>query len=181
MSNIIFISGTPCVGKTTIAEILSQRLNCDLIKINDFAISNDLVLGIDDEKGYKIIDIENLDILLNKTIKNHNFLIVEGHLAHLCSGADKVFILRCRPEILKERLNGRNYSESKIHENLEDEALGICSAEALELYDENIFELDVSDFSVDESVSVLFDVVNGDEKLSFGDVDFMDWFVNKSD
>ena len=57
MSNIIFISGTPCVGKTTIAEILSQKLNCDLIKINDFAISNDLVLGIDDEKGYKIIDI----------------------------------------------------------------------------------------------------------------------------
>ena len=177
MSNIIFISGTPCVGKTTIAEILSQRLNCDLIKINDFAISNDLVLGIDDEKGYKIIDIENLDILLNKAIKNHNFLIVEGHLAHLCSGADKVFILRCRPEILKERLKGRNYSESKIHENLEAEALGICSAEALELYDENIFELDVSNLSVDESVSVLFDVVNGDKKLSFGDIDFMDWFV----
>ena len=57
MSNIIFISGTPCTGKTTISEELSQELNWQLVKINDFAISNNLVLGIDDDKGYKIIDI----------------------------------------------------------------------------------------------------------------------------
>lgn len=178
MSNIIFISGTPCVGKTTIAEKLSQKLNCDLIKINDFAISNELVLGIDENKGYKIIDIDNLDLLLGKTIKNHDLLIVEGHLAHLCSGADKLIVLRCRPEILQERLVGRDYSEAKIRENLEAEALGVCSSEALELYDENLFELDVSDLSAEEVVSVLLEVVDGDKQLSFGEIDFMDWLIS---
>ena len=100
MSNIIFISGTPCTGKTTVSEVLSEKLNWNLVKINDFAISNNLVLGIDEEKGYKIIDIDNLNVSLQNIISKEENLIVEGHLSHLCSGADKMIVLRCRPEIL---------------------------------------------------------------------------------
>ena len=48
MSNVIFISGTPCTGKTTVSELLSEKLGWNLVKINDLAISNDLVLGISD-------------------------------------------------------------------------------------------------------------------------------------
>ena len=44
MSNIIFISGTPCTGKTTISENLSEKLNWELVKINDLAISNEMDL-----------------------------------------------------------------------------------------------------------------------------------------
>ena len=39
----IFITGTPCTGKTTLAS----RLNGQLIKINDLAISHGFVMGID--------------------------------------------------------------------------------------------------------------------------------------
>ncbi|WP_292874883.1 AAA family ATPase [Methanobrevibacter sp.] len=120
MSNIIFISGTPCTGKTTVSEILAGKLNWELVKVNDLAISNNLVLGIDEDKGYKVIDIDALNELLLDIISKTDNLIVEGHLSHLCSGADKLIILRCRPEILKERLALRNYSDAKIHENLED-------------------------------------------------------------
>ena len=43
---VIFISGTPCTGKTTVAanlnDYLSQNgLDSKLIKINDFDIEND--------------------------------------------------------------------------------------------------------------------------------------------
>ena len=38
MSNIIFISGTPCTGKTTISEKLSEKLNWELVKINDMKV-----------------------------------------------------------------------------------------------------------------------------------------------
>ena len=177
MSNIIFISGTPCTGKTTVSEKLSQKLNWDLVKINDLAISNNLVLGIDEDKGYKIIDIDALEDLLSEIISKSDNLIVEGHLSHLCSGADKLIILRCRPEILKERLALRNYSEAKINENLEAEALGVCSAESLEIYENNVYELDVSDLDIDDVVSILFDMINGNKELSFGEVDFMDWLL----
>lgn len=177
MSNIIFISGTPCTGKTTISEKLSEKLNWELVKINDLAISNNLVLGIDEDKGYKIIDVDALNDLLLKIISEHENLIVEGHLSHLCSGADKLIVLRCRPEILKERLALRNYSSSKINENLEAEAMGVCSAESLDIYDNNVYELDVSDLAIGEAVSILMDVINGQKDLSFGEIDFMDWLL----
>ena len=177
MSNIIFISGTPCTGKTTIGEQLSQKLDWDLVKINDLAISNNSVLGIDEDKGYKIIDIDALDGDLSDIISSSDNLIVEGHLSHLCSGADKVIVLRCRPEILEKRLALRNYSDAKIHENLEAEALGVCSAESLEIYQNNVYELDVSDLSIDEVVSILFDVIEGKRELTFGEIDFMDWLL----
>ena len=177
MSNIIFISGTPCTGKTTISENLSEKLNWELVKINDLAISNNLVLGIDEDKGYKIIDIDALNELLLEIISKSDNLIVEGHLSHLCSGADKLIVLRCRPEILKERLALRNYSSSKINENLEAEALGVCSAESLDIYEDNAYELDVSDLDVDGAVLILTDVINGQKELSFGEIDFMDWLI----
>ncbi|WP_407378929.1 adenylate kinase family protein [Methanobrevibacter sp.] len=177
MSNIIFISGTPCTGKTTVSEKLSEKLNYDLIKVNDLAIDNNLVLGIDDDKGYKIIDIDGLNDLLLEIISEHDNLIVEGHLSHLCSGADKLIVLRCRPEILEKRLALRDYSDAKIHENLEAEAMGVCSAESLDIYDNNVYELDVSDLSVDDAVLTLIDVVNGEKELSFGEIDFMDWLL----
>ena len=105
--------------------------NSQVRKFNDLAISNNLVLGIDDDKGYKIIDVDALNETLLGIISKSDNLIVEGHLSHLCSGADKLIILRCRPEILEKRLALRDYSESKIHENLEAEALGVCSSESL--------------------------------------------------
>ena len=177
MSNIIFISGTPCTGKTTISEKLSQKLNWELVKVNDLAISNNLVLGIDEDKGYRIIDIDALNETLLNIISKSDNLIVEGHLSHLCSGADKLIILRCRPEILEKRLVLRDYSEAKVHENLEAEALGVCSAESLDMYENNVCELDVSDLSIDEAVSTLFDVINNEKELSFGEIDFMDWLL----
>ena len=42
--------------------------------------------------------------------------IVEGHLAHLLP-CDRVVVLRCRPDILRERLAPRDYPEEKIAEN----------------------------------------------------------------
>ena len=127
----IFITGTPCTGKTTIASKLKGRL----IKVNDVAISQGFVDGIDEDKGYKIINIEKLDEYMSNMIKNNEeLLIFEGHLSHLCHGADKVIILRVKPELLKKRLEKRGYNENKITENLQAEALGVCSVEAYENY-----------------------------------------------
>lgn len=179
MKKTIFISGTPCVGKTTVSEHLSTRLGCKLIKINDLAIENDFVLGIDEDKGYKIIDIDKLNEKVNEIIDNSNeLLIFEGHLSHLCTGADKVIVLRVTPELLKDRLASRSYSEPKIHENLEAEAMGICSAEAYELYGDNVCEIDVSALSVDESVDLICKVIDNKIDFPVGEIDFMSWLIS---
>jgi adenylate kinase len=179
MFKTIFITGTPCTGKTTVSEKLSDKLGCKLIKINDLAIENDFVLGIDDEKGYKVIDIPALNGKVSEIISAADELLVfEGHLAHLCDGADKVIVLRVRPEILHERLEARSYSESKIRENLEAEVMGVCTAEAFEIYGEDVMEIDVGDLTVDETVDVICDVISGEKTFSVGEIDFMDWLIS---
>ena len=188
---VIFISGTPCTGKTTVAIELNDYLsdngfNSKLIKINDFAIENDLVLGEDPDKFYKVIDIDKLNDCLNREINNFlsndtegsiKVLIVEGHLSHLCDGADKMIVLRLNPSILEERLKERNYSKSKIEENLESEALAVCSAEAYDIYGEKAHEIDVSDKSIEETRDLILEIVTGNLESPLGSIDFMEWFL----
>ena len=179
MKKTIFITGTPCTGKTTVSEVLSNRLECKLIKINDLAIENDFVLGIDEDKGYKVIDIDALnDKVLEIISQSDELLIFEGHLAHLCSGAEKVIVLRVHPDILRVRLEERDYSESKIRENLEAEAMGVCTAEAFDEYGDKIAEIDVSDLSIDEIANLVNDIILDKADFPVGGIDFMDWFIS---
>ena len=181
---VIFISGTPCTGKTTVASDLNDYLSSNgfhsrLIKVNDFAIENDLVLGEDPDKLYKVIDIDGLNESLNDEIdqRSNGILIVEGHLSHLCEGADKMIVLRLNPSILKNRLEERNYSESKIQENLEAEALAVCSAEAYEIYGDKTNEIDASDKSVEEIRDLIIAIASDKMECPVGSIDYMEWLL----
>ena len=181
---VIFISGTPCTGKTTVASDLNDYLSSNgfhsrLSKVNDFAIENDLVLGEDPDKFYKVIDIDGLNECLNEEISQigNSILIVEGHLSHLCEGADKMIVFRLNPSILKGRLEERNYSESKIQENLEAEALAVCSAEAYDLYGDKTNEIDASDKSVEEIRDLVIAIASDNLECPVGSIDFMEWLL----
>ena len=181
---VIFISGTPCTGKTTVANDLNGYLSDNgfdskLIRINDFAFENDLVLGEDPDKFYKVIDIDGLNDCLNEEInqRSSGILIVEGHLSHLCEGADKMIVLRLNPSILKNRLEERSYVESKIQENLEAEALAVCSAEAYEIYGDKTNEIDASDKSVEEIRDLIIAIASDKIECPVGSIDFMEWLL----
>jgi len=211
-NQVIYISGTPCTGKTTVSTKLNDYLkennfNTCFIKINDLAIEKDLVLGEDPDKFYKVIDIDKLNLILNEEIddflnkssnsdcsdsslesssesssvgssESSNIVIVEGHLSHLCEGADKMIILRLNPKELESRLKGRDYSDSKINENLEAEALDVCSAEAYEIYGGNASEIDTTNKSIEEVIDMIINIISGQLESPVGSIDFMDWFLN---
>ena len=171
----IFITGTPCTGKTTI----TSKLNGGVIKINDLARSHDFIMGIDEEKGYEIIDIEKLSAYVDELVKDSKeLLIFEGHVSHLLDGADMVIVLRVRPEILEDRLNARDYSDSKIRENLEAEALGVCTGEAYEKYGEKVHEIDVSDLGIVEAVCEIEKIIEGKATYPVGEIDYMGWLID---
>ena len=183
---VIFISGTPCTGKTTVAANLNDYLSQNgfdskLIKINDFAFEKDLVLGEDPDKFYKVIDIDGLNESLNEEIDKSSgcVLIVEGHLSHLCEGADKMIVLRLNPSILKGRLEERNYSASKIQENLEAEALAVCSAEAYEIYGDEVSEIDGTEKSIEEIRDLILAIATGNLECPVGSIDYMEWLLNQ--
>ena len=56
--------------------------------------------------------------------------------------------------------------------------MGVCTAEAYDIYGEDISEIDVSDLTVDEIVELIIKVVNGDIEFPIGEVDFMDWLID---
>lgn len=171
----VFITGTPCTGKTTIAS----RLNGRVIKINDLARSHGFIMGVDENKGYDIIDIEKLSEYVGEMIQNSDeLLIFEGHVTHLLDGGDKVIVLRVRPEILRARLEARKYSESKIRENLEAEALGVCCFESAEKYPDDTYEVDVSELTVDEAADLIGDIIENGGDFPVGSVDYMDWLLD---
>ena len=206
-TKIIFITGTPGTGKTTIADQLNMNLSeksiVKLVKINDFAIKNNLIDDEDLEKDYKVINILKLDKKLNevindffsneddlKNLKIINFfndfnyskiVIVEGHLSHLCflgGNVDKIIVLRLNPEILENRLKLRDYAAAKINENLESEVLGICSIEAHDIHGDKVNEIDTSGLSIENVLDVLTSVLHDEKSYPIGHIDFSNWILD---
>nr|WP_302578731.1 adenylate kinase family protein [Methanobrevibacter arboriphilus] len=193
-NKIIFITGTPGTGKTTLANLLeskfSKNYNFQIVKINDLAIENNLIDGVDSDKGYNIVNVQKLDKKLNEVLDSFfnekdlndsklKISIVEGHLSHLCNceNVDKIIVLRLNPKILESRLKSRNYSEYKIHENLEAEALGVCSVEAYQKYGTKVNEIDTSDLSIKEVFKFVEDIIFNKKDFPVGSIDFMRWIL----
>ena len=121
----IAVTGTPGVGKTSFCSKAKWSTN----SVKNLAEKYDCI-GPIDEDGSTPIDIEKLVEKLNWA--EDDLQLIDGHLSHLLP-VDAVILIRCHPEILRERLISRNYSEQKIDENVECELIGVISAECQKL------------------------------------------------
>ncbi len=150
----ILISGTPGAGKTSVSEILSERLGYRLVRINDFADEQGLTEGVDPVRGSRIVDEEKLKAKVGDLSGD---IVLEGHLAHFCKG-DVSVVLRARPDELERRLSLRKWTREKIRENVEAEMLDVILTEAVEA-NENVVEVDTTGKSPDDVCRVLEDMI----------------------
>ncbi len=119
------ITGNPGVGKHTTAKIIAEKINADIIDINDVAIDNNATgkktdLGLD-------VDVKRLVRLLEKQLKAERDLVIVGHLAPYVlrpAGISLVAVLRRSPYELEKTLKKRGYSVDKARENVASEILG---------------------------------------------------------
>ena len=99
-------------------------------------------------------------------------------LAHYLP-CDKLIILRCRPDVLKERLNGRGYSPEKIRENVEAEALDVILIEAVNAYQpEQIFEIDTTNINAEKTADLILAFTEGKLPAAFGSIDWSEYVMN---
>ena len=93
---------------------------------------------------------------------------VEGATAHFLA-CDKIIVLRCRPDVLKDRLSRRGYSAGKVAENCQAEALDVILSETADMFaSEHVYEIDTTNRDV-ISVAVLIVSFAADETpASFG-------------
>ena len=123
------LTGTPGVGKTTIASLLAD-VGYQVETVQEIAERFGCIDDVDSEDGARPIDIDELNTQIHSEWKNNPIksIVIDGHLSHLLP-VDCVVILRCSPSVLRKRLTGRSYAEQKISGNVDWEILGSAWAE----------------------------------------------------
>jgi len=156
---LISLSGTPGTGKTTVAELLSPA-GYRIIPMNE--LTKEFLAGRDQERESDEVDMGALiesvgagKFLTSNNIETH--ILIEGHLSHLLP-VDIIVVLRTSPKVLKERLASRGYSTEKVRENMEAEALGVITMEALEA-GVPVYEIDTTEMSPEETAKRLTEIV----------------------
>jgi adenylate kinase len=174
----VLITGTPCVGKTTTAKALAQKLNADYINLTDFAKANELILGQDTERRTLIIDEENMPKKLSEAIEasNKSTVIIDGHYASAVTPTGhvaRVFVLRRNPIELKKIMEKCGYSESKMWENLQAEIIDVALGEAVEVHSGKVCELDATGKSAEQVVTEIMNILEKRKTCFVGVVDWL--------
>ncbi len=175
---VIFISGTPGTGKTTVSRLLSSKLNVPNIDLGKLAVREKFVSGIDKKRGSLIVDVSKLKHRLKEIVENSKgYVIVEGHY-----GVEVIpvkllefaFVLRCDPQVLSARLKKDRVKKEEISENLAAEILDICLWDAIRAYSiKRVCEIDTTKKSVKPVVNEILDVLRGKKKAAVGKVDWL--------
>ena len=156
------LTGTPGTGKTTLARLLDHPR----LELSDYyEASSD---GRDDG-GEWMVDLEQMAAAVARDTSPE--AVIEGHLSHRLGLCETVVVLRCHPDELRERLAARGYSESKVRENLEAEALGIITTEALEA-GAKVHELNTTGQPPAASAAALAAITAGAKDYQPGRIDF---------
>jgi adenylate kinase len=143
----IAITGTPGVGKTATAKKLSEILHMTHINVSKVAHEMGAVTG--ENGNTSLVDTD----ILRQKIEKMDDIIIDSHFSELFE-ADLVFVLRCEPKILYERLKKREYPDEKIKENVEAEILDYCLINALKHHDaETVFE--ICENAIDEIITIV--------------------------
>jgi len=154
---VIIVSGTPGTGKTRFSRLLARKLDIDSIDMTRFAKQRNLIKSYDRRRRTYVVDEGRLRRELKRYLTNlKKKALVEGHYADSVVPTrlvDAVFVLRCDPRVLKDRLKRRGYPQAKIRENVEAEILDICLNEAVATHGlEKVAEIDTSTGTTDDLV-----------------------------
>ncbi|HIH16566.1 MAG TPA: AAA family ATPase [Candidatus Diapherotrites archaeon] len=133
----VAITGSPGVGKTSVARLLAKRLKCPWLNERAFAVKKGIGAW-DVRENEFVVPLAALRRELNLELRRrgrHQHLVVEGHL--LCEtrlDVDVVVVLRVHPEVLEARLEHRGYRAEKIQDNVFCEGIDYCLKHALRKY-----------------------------------------------
>lgn len=183
----IILSGTPGVGKHTIATMLSSLFDkVTIVDINKIILSEDLL--IPSQRENHDVDIQKsfdfLTLLLSK--KEYQDSIIVGHLAPYVIDpllVDLAVILRRSPYELRKIYEDRSYSQTKISDNIVAEILGIISYDALKTFEfSKLSELEIAT-SVLPSLSAqkIVNMYMDKKQRSFGNIDWLPLIQNDPD
>jgi adenylate kinase len=177
---VILLTGTPCVGKTTVAQELTKRLDALYINLTELANKYSLLLGEDEDRHTGIIDEEKMRKKLTEVIdaSEKADVLIDGHYAAAVTPKEKVtrvFVLRRNPVQLREFMVKCGLKDQKLWENLASEILDVCLVEALrEQEHKKVCELDVTGKPTETVAEEILAVLDGHKKCSAGTLNWLE-------
>jgi adenylate kinase len=167
VGQVLVITGTPGVGKSSVSRLLALELNAE-----------GLSGGVDATRDTRVADTEEVSRRVKKLISRHQgFVIVEGHFAMDAVAEEDVllaFVVRRNPDQLRATLRGRGFGESKVTENVAAEILDVCLFDTVKAFGQSkTCELDTSSVSVEETVAGITRIIAGTQPCHIGVVDWL--------
>jgi adenylate kinase len=170
---VIYITGTPGTGKTTVASALAASTGSRHVDLGKLSVEKGLILRRDPLRKTGVVDLEKLSRFLGKHFQSEKRnLILQAHFSAKLPPKLKpksVLVLRCEPGELAERLKTKGFPAEKISENIWAEILDYCLQEALHVYGPSrIHEIDTTGRKVEEVVAEALAVLEERKKPQIG-------------
>ncbi len=151
---MIALTGTPGTGKSSIAKVLKEKYGLKIYDVDKIG-REEYSLEYDPERECWIVNVERLREYV-ASLEGEEVVLV-GLLSHLLD-PEIVIVLRTHPRELEFRLRKKGWNLRKIRENLEAEALGVITAEAMEKCKE-VYEVDTTGKSPEESAKEVYQII----------------------
>lgn len=151
----IAVTGAPGTGKTSACDVLAHR-GYVVIDLNEVARKEGLVVGRDESRGTDEVDVDSLRDRLRIPAK---VAVLKSHYSHLMD-VNIAVVLRCRPSVLRARLEARGWPPEKVRENVEAEAIDVILQEAVERVP-FVFEVDTTNATPEETAEAILAILQG--------------------
>ncbi len=166
---VLIITGSPGVGKHTIANEVLLKDGYELLDINQIAKERNF---IEHNQGLEEVDVDKFKKYFDGIVTEKSLVV--GHLAPYVLNDKNVksaIVLRKNPYKLLDIYEKRGYSEEKRRENLGSEILGIITNDAITNFGQDkTFQIDASESTPKEIASQIDNIINRND-----DGDNIDW------
>lgn len=175
----LVITGTPGVGKHTIAKNLSHRWNYKIIDINKIILQSKIYEENNLEHTLDV-DVSLLAKLLQK--KSFDKSIIVGHLAPYVldpNKIDKMIIIRRNPYELISIYQRRKYISKKIFDNLGAEILGVITYDSITKFGPKKICQIINSGKIDQIIKKIVKCSKG--KMKINNIDWLSLIIKNKD